>query len=187
MTTMWLASAAVLAMMMTPGERVGAQDSGIAIGSAAPGAAVETLDGKPADLSQYVGKQPVLFQFWATWCPNCKALEPRIEAAMKKYGDKMKFVAVAVSVNQSVERVKAYKEKHGMSQDILADVKSNFTGDRKCIAVFGEPIDLAPLRGMSNRLASHKRIADRLLERIYSLGEEERAIRGRLGLAIGAT
>lgn len=123
MTTMWLASAAVLAMMMTPGQRVGAQDSGIAIGSVAPGAAVETLDGKPADLSQYVGKQPVLFQFWATWCPNCKALEPRIEAAMKKYGDKMKFVAVAVSVNQSVERVKAYKEKHGMSQDIVWDRK----------------------------------------------------------------
>ena len=84
---------------------------------------METLDGKPADLSQYVGKQPVLFQFWATWCPNCKALEPRIEAAMKKYGDKMKFVAVAVSVNQSVERVKAYKEKHGMSQDIVWDRK----------------------------------------------------------------
>ena len=123
MRKMWLASAAVLAMMMTSGRCVGAQDSGIAIGSAAPGAAVETLDGRPTDLSQYVGKQPVLFQFWATWCPNCKALEPKIEAAMKKYGDKMKFVAVAVSVNQSVERVKAYKEKHGMSQDIVWDRK----------------------------------------------------------------
>ena len=72
MTTMWLASAAVLAMMMAPGQRVGAQDSGIAIGSAAPGAAVETLDGKPADLSQYVGKQPVLFQFWEIGRASCR-------------------------------------------------------------------------------------------------------------------
>ena len=118
----WLAGIALLAMM-TAGRTVRAQDSGIAMGSAAPGAAVETLDGKAIDLSQYVGKHPVLIQFWATWCPNCKALEPKIEAAMKKYGDKMKFVAVDVSVNQSVERVKAYKEKHGMSQDIVWDRK----------------------------------------------------------------
>jgi thiol-disulfide isomerase/thioredoxin len=118
----WVAGM-VLLTMMTARRGAHAQDSGITMGSAAPGAAVETLDGKPIDLSQYLGKQPVLLQFWATWCPNCKALEPKIEAAMRKYGDKVKFVAVAVSVNQSVERVKAYKEKHGMSQDIVWDRK----------------------------------------------------------------
>lgn len=122
MRKLWLASMALVALA-TSGRTVLAQESGIAMGSTAPGAAVETLDGKPIDLSQYVGKQPVLIQFWATWCPNCKALEPRIDAAMKKYGTKMKFVAVAVSVNQSVERVKAYKEKHGMLQDIVWDRK----------------------------------------------------------------
>ena len=100
-----------------------AQESGIVVGSTAPSAAVETLDGKATDLSKYVGKDPVLIQFWATWCENCKALEPKMEAAMKKFGPKMKFVAVAVSVNQSVERVKAYRDKHGMGQDIVFDRK----------------------------------------------------------------
>jgi thiol-disulfide isomerase/thioredoxin len=118
----WLAGVALLALA-TAGRSARAQDSGITMGSAAPGAAVETLDGKPIDLSQFVGKRPVMIEFWATWCPNCKALEPKIEAATKKYGDKMKFVVVAVSVNQSVERVKAYKEKHGMSQDVVWDRK----------------------------------------------------------------
>ncbi len=121
MSKLWLAGVALLTVISAKGMR--AQDSGIAMGSAAPGAALETLEGKAIDLSQYVGKRPVMIQFWATWCPNCKELEPKIEAAMKKYGDKMKFVAVAVSVNQSVARVKAYKEKHGMSQDILWDRK----------------------------------------------------------------
>lgn len=102
---------------------VGAQESGIAVGSQAPAAAVETLDGKAADLSQYVSKGPVLLQFWATWCANCKALEPRMQAAMKKYAGKVTFVAVAVSVNQSPERVKAHKEKYGMTQDIVYDRK----------------------------------------------------------------
>ena len=101
----------------------GAHESGIAVGSKAPAAVVETLDGKPADLSQFVGKQPALIQFWATWCENCKALEPKMQAAMAKYGAKMRFVAVAVSVNQSVERVKAYQTKHGMKQEIVFDRK----------------------------------------------------------------
>ena len=104
------------------------QDSGIAIGTQGPAAAVETLDGKPADLAQYIGKGPVLMQFWATWCANCKALEPQMQAAMQKYAGKMKFVAVAVAVNQSVERVKAFRDAHRMKQDIVYDRKGNAAG-----------------------------------------------------------
>ena len=100
-----------------------AQESGIAIGSDAPGAAVETLDGKPADIADYVKKGPTLLQFWATWCSNCKALEPQIDAAIKKYAGKVKFVAVAVSVNQSVDRIKAYRDKYHMQHDIVYDKK----------------------------------------------------------------
>jgi 1-acyl-sn-glycerol-3-phosphate acyltransferase len=69
---------------------------------------------------------------------------------------------------------------HGLSNDILGDIRNNFTGNRRVIAVFGEPIDLTPFRGWSNRLASHKRIADVLLRRIYELGEEERLLRAEL-------
>ena len=58
-----------------------AQDMGLEIGSMAPGAKLHTLDGKDADLAQYVGKTPVLIEFWATWCANCKELEPALKAA----------------------------------------------------------------------------------------------------------
>jgi thiol-disulfide isomerase/thioredoxin len=100
-----------------------AQESGIAVGSDAPGAAVETLDGKAIDLADYVKKGPTLLQFWATWCSNCKALEPKINAAIKKYEGKVRFVAVAVSVNQTVERIKAYRDKYHMAHDIVYDRK----------------------------------------------------------------
>ena len=43
-----------------------AQSSGIPVGTQAPGAEVETLDGKPADLGAYVGDTPVVIEFWAT-------------------------------------------------------------------------------------------------------------------------
>jgi thiol-disulfide isomerase/thioredoxin len=116
---------AVLAgmMMIAAPMRGNAQESGIAVGSDAPGAAVETLDGKPMDLAEYVKKGPTLLQFWATWCSNCKTLEPKINAAITKYAGKMRFVAVAVSVNQSVERIKAYRDKYHMKHDIVYDRK----------------------------------------------------------------
>jgi thiol-disulfide isomerase/thioredoxin len=107
---------------------VHAQESGIEVGTRAPAAAVETLDGKAADLAQYVGKTPVLMEFWATWCGNCKQLEPQLKALHTKYGKQIKFVAVAVSVNQSPTLVKRYVAKHGMPGDQLYDRRGNATG-----------------------------------------------------------
>ena len=97
------------------------QDSGIELGLHGPAAAVSTLDGKPANLASYVGRGPVLMEFWATWCPNCRELEPALLAAQKKYSGKVRFVGVAVSVSQSPAKVKAYVAKHGIRHDILFD------------------------------------------------------------------
>jgi len=38
------------------------------------------LDGQPVALNQFLGKQPVLLVFWATWCPECKEAIPSINA-----------------------------------------------------------------------------------------------------------
>lgn len=105
-----------------------AQDLGVAVGSTAPPAKIFTLDGKEADLAQYIGKTPMLIEFWATWCPNCQELEPTLLAAAKKYGSRVKFVGVAVSVNESPERVKAFVAKHGLPGDQYFDTKGNATG-----------------------------------------------------------
>jgi thiol-disulfide isomerase/thioredoxin len=120
-----LRTAFLIAALSAP---LAAQDLGLEVGSVAPGAAVETLDGKPTDLSTWVGKQPVVMEFWATWCPNCAELEPHMLAMHKKYGDKVAFVAVAVSVNQSAERAKLYVEKHKLPWHQVFDRRGNATG-----------------------------------------------------------
>ena len=104
---------AVLALLI--GAPLRAQESGIPVGKDAPSAKLETLDGKIADLSQYIGKDAIVMEFWATWCPNCKELEPAMLAAQKKYAGKVQFVGVAVSVNESPELVRRYVEKHGLA------------------------------------------------------------------------
>jgi thiol-disulfide isomerase/thioredoxin len=108
--------------------RLSAQDIGLELGTLGPGAQVETLDGKAADLGQYVGKTPVLLEFWATWCANCHELEPTMKAMHAKYGSRVNFVGVAVSVNQSPERVKAYVKKHQLPWTQVFDRKGNASG-----------------------------------------------------------
>ncbi len=105
-----------------------AQDVGLEVGTRAPAAAVQTLDGRPADLAQYVGKGPVLVEFWATWCPSCRELQPKIDAAARKYAGRVQFVTVAVSVNQSPARVKAHVAKHRTPGVVLFDKSGAATG-----------------------------------------------------------
>jgi len=98
------------------------QDLGLPLGSKATGVTVHTLDGKPVDLSQFIGKTPVLIEFWATWCGNCRELMPTLTAAQKKFGKRVKFVVLAVAINQSPERVRKYVASHP-EHEILFDTE----------------------------------------------------------------
>ena len=93
-------------LVVTPAALRAQDDVGLALGTAAPAATVQELDGHAVDLASLVGKKPVMLEFWATWCPLCKALMPRIEAAHAKYGDRVDFVEVAVGVNETPASVR---------------------------------------------------------------------------------
>jgi thiol-disulfide isomerase/thioredoxin len=104
---------AVLTVLATQLAALGqAQESGIAVGARAPAVVVNDLDGKPVDLAQYIGKQPLFIEFWATWCEQCDALLPRIRSAQAAYGSKVQFLGVNVTVNQPRDRVRKYLETH---------------------------------------------------------------------------
>ena len=118
-----VAGAVVLVMLFATPAIVGAQDSGITVGSKAPTAVLETLDGKPANLDAWIGKEPLFIEFWATWCPVCRQLEPQLVAAQKQYAGKVRFIGVSVSVNQSPELVKRYVATHGFHGEQLYDRK----------------------------------------------------------------
>jgi thiol-disulfide isomerase/thioredoxin len=94
---------------------------GIPIGQTPPAVTIENLSGDTVSLARWVGKKPVIVEFWATWCPICEALLPRMEAAQKKYGDRAGFVVVAVAVNQSKNSVRRHLEKHPMPFTFLWD------------------------------------------------------------------
>lgn len=59
----------------------------------APNFTVQDTAGKQVALHDLVGK-PVIVNFWASWCPPCKAEMPDFEAAYKEHGDTIQFMMV---------------------------------------------------------------------------------------------
>lgn len=100
-----------------------AQDIGLPLGTVPPATTIEDLDGNPVDLTRWVGRQPVLIEFWATWCPNCEQLFPHLAAAQRRYADSVAFLVVAVAVNQSQRSIKRYLERHAMPFTVLWDTR----------------------------------------------------------------
>jgi len=94
---------------------------GIPVGETPPAVTLQNLNGDSVSLSQWIGKKPVLIEFWATWCPICAELLPRMEAAQKKYGDRAAFLVVAVAVNESQNTVRRHLEKQPMPFTFLWD------------------------------------------------------------------
>ena len=94
---------------------------GIPVGEKPPAVTVQNLKGDSVSLSQWIGKKPVLVEFWATWCPICAELLPKMETAQKKYGDRVEFLVVAVAVNESQNTVRRHLEKQPMPFTFLWD------------------------------------------------------------------
>ena len=123
---------AAFAMVSAP-KVISAQDLGIDVGAAAPAVTVNALDGRAVDLGKYIGKTPVLIEFWATWCPNCRELMPTLLQTEKKYGKRMKFLALAVAINQSPEKVRRWLAAHPLPHETLYDT------DGKAASAFDAP------------------------------------------------
>lgn len=114
--------------LLLPSRAVAQEDVvGIPVGQTPPAVTIQDLDGNAVDLGRWVGKRPVLVEFWATWCPICAELLPRIETAHKKYGDRVEFLVVAVAVNESPNTVRRHLTRHPMPFTFLWDVNGNAT------------------------------------------------------------
>lgn len=89
----------------------------------APDFTVLDWDGNAVKLSDLVGK-PIVLNFWASWCPPCKAEMPDFEEAYKKYGDKVIFMMVNLTdgYSETIDTAKAHIVSSGYTFPVYFDV-----------------------------------------------------------------
>ena len=82
--------------------------------AAAPDFTVTALDGKEIRLSALKGKV-VMLDFWATWCPPCKAEIPHFIELQNAYGPKgLEIIGLSVD-QEGPEVVRAFVREHGVN------------------------------------------------------------------------
>ena len=116
-----IATGVLLALSLSAPDARAQGEAGIRVGSVAPVLSVNDLDGKPVNLGRWIGKKPVVLEFWATWCDNCEALLPRLREAKQIVGDRAEFIGINVTVNQTPARVRKYLEQHDVPFRVLYD------------------------------------------------------------------
>ncbi|MCK6533949.1 MAG: TlpA family protein disulfide reductase [Polyangiaceae bacterium] len=95
-------------------------------GARPPDFELSTIDGKTVRLSDHLGKDVILIDFWATFCDPCMASMPHLDELYKKHKDKG-FVVLGVSIDgpDSVAQVKSTVSKLGVSFPILLDQETS--------------------------------------------------------------
>lgn len=90
----------------------------------APAWQLKTQTGDKISLSNYQG-EPIILHFWATWCPYCKKLQPKLVELENKYQDSgIKIVAISFNEDEGAR-----------PQDELKARSYNFI-----TAINGEPV-----------------------------------------------
>ncbi len=87
--------------------------------SKAPEFSLKDINGKSLSLSSLKGKV-ILINFWATWCPPCKAEMP----SMNKLYNEMRaqgLEVIAVSTDNSLSTVKGFLAKNRLDFPVLFD------------------------------------------------------------------
>jgi thiol-disulfide isomerase/thioredoxin len=81
------------------------------------------LNGSKVSLADHRGKI-VFLNFWATWCPPCRAEMPSMEKLYSKFKDN-DFTILAVNLGENEKQVRAFKESYKLNFPILLDADSS--------------------------------------------------------------
>lgn len=90
-------------------------------GAPAPDFTLADLNGENHTLSEYQG-QPVIINFWATWCEPCRREMPDLQAIYEQYADEG-LVVLAVNAQESPDVVQRFVDDYDLTFPILLDTQ----------------------------------------------------------------
>jgi thiol-disulfide isomerase/thioredoxin len=145
----------------------GEPTTGVSTGGAPPTLAftATTVDGAPFDARTLTGK-PVVFWFWASWCPRCRAAAPEVAIVQREFDGRVHVVGVA-GLGSGDDAMRQFVDDRGIGGFVnLADDEGRVWRrfgvraqeyfvllDARGQIVHNGPIDTRALRGRVTALA----------------------------------
>ena len=96
---------------------------------AAPEFAARDLDGRDVSSASLRGKV-VIVNFWATWCPPCRAEIPDLIALQEKYGDRLQIIGISQD-EAPPDVVKRFAAQHKINYPVVMttpELEKSFPG-----------------------------------------------------------
>jgi cytochrome c biogenesis protein CcmG, thiol:disulfide interchange protein DsbE len=92
----------------------------------------ETFDGQTTSLREFEG-EPLVVNFWASWCPPCIAEMPEFEQVHLARGDEVRFIGL--NTQDTLEQAEQLAERTGVSYDLGLDPDGALFNDFEVIAM----------------------------------------------------
>ena len=94
---------------------------GVEIGLTAPDFTLKTIEGASITLSSLRG-QPILLNFWATWCPFCRDEMPAFQNVYEELKDDG-FIVISITeeVGSEMDKVMDFRDAYNLTFPILLD------------------------------------------------------------------
>lgn len=89
-------------------------------GKPAPPFKTALVGGGTFDLSEHLGKRPVLLDFWAVWCPPCRKALPKVGEMAQHYADK-DIAICTVNLSETEENIQAFLQANDLEVPVALD------------------------------------------------------------------
>lgn len=84
---------------------------------------LDDLEGDSQPLANYLGKGPLLIDFWATWCKPCLMAMPELEELYKELHESgLQILGINEDGPRNASKVKPFVRSHGYSFPIVLDL-----------------------------------------------------------------
>ena len=89
----------------------------------APDFTVYDEAGNPVKLSDFIGKKPIVLNFWASWCGPCRSEMPDFNAVSQDLKDEVQFLMINVTdgSRETVEIASKFVEENGFAFPVYYD------------------------------------------------------------------